>query len=207
MLTFDAEGCAQALVERLIQVMDSLMNEFYREATSGLSGKGKEDAILIPAKRTDKTSHTEYLNAGEFISAKCEFYVQAILESFGTGSLADTSSQSYWNEYRQTRDFNKARYGSAIVGRQAGTYEDVWGNERKSSGRNAGKNLEGLHIVDYNTGEYHQVSPIPPSHSIQNAEVWINKNGETKIERRIEMEVKKFLQEDARKFFVETSEV
>lgn len=196
-LTFDADACVRALVEHLIKVADLLMSEFYRDAISGLSSAGRADSELVKAK---------YDAARDIIEAKCIFYVQAILESFGTGSLADTSAKSYWKEYSShPRNFNKARDPSnpIIKGRKKGNYIDVWGNERYSDGRNAGSNLEGLHLRDYNTGEYRQVKPTAPTYSIQKAEDWIIRDTETKVERRIKMEVEKFLSEQAGKFFIE----
>lgn len=196
MLTFDVDACMRALVEHLVKVADALMSEFYRDATKGLSGAGKADTELVKAK---------YDAATQIIEAKCIFYVQAILESFGTGTLADTSPESYWAEYTANPSFNSARRTSypTIVGRSQGTYIDVWGNTRGSGGQQAGKNLEGLHLKDFNTGEYHQVKPISPSRSIQNAETWIIRDTETKVERRIKMECEKFLSEQAGRFFVE----
>ena len=200
MISFDAEGLVQALIQRLILVMDSLMNEFYREAIKGLSPEGQEDTEVEKAK---------YVAVENCITSKCIFYTQAILDSFGTGSLADTSAESYWEEYTQSPSFNEARKTSGhpeIVGRKTGTYVDVWGHTRGSSGTQAGKNLEGLNLKDYNTGEYRQVVPTPPSHSIQNAEAWMIRDTETKIERRIEMEIEKFLIEEGSNYFVEVGE-
>lgn len=194
-LTFDADACGRALVQRLVQVADSLMNEFYRDAISHLSAEGKQDSELVKAK---------YDAATEIIEAKCIFYVQAILESFGTGSKADTNpDRSYWEEYKADPSFNEARKSNKIVGRSYGTYIDVWGHTRGSGGQQAGKNLEGLKLTDYNTGEEHVVTPISPTYSIQKAEDWIIRDTETKVERRIKMEVEKFLAEEAGKFFIE----
>lgn len=198
MLTFDVDACMRALVEHLVKVADALMSEFYRDATKGLSGAGKADTELVKAK---------YDAATQIIEAKCIFYVQAILESFGTGSLADTDSvRSYWKEYTENGSFNKARNKSnpIIRGRAKGPYIDVWGTPReKENNRSAGSNLEGLHLLDNYTGEYHQVLPIRPTYSIQKAEDWIIRDTETKVERRIKMECEKFLSEQAGRFFVE----
>lgn len=194
MLSFDADALIQALIQRLIVVMDSLMSEFYRDATNGLSAEGKEDVEVEKAK---------YNAMANLIETKCIFQVQAILESFGTGSKADTSAESYWAEYASSSNFNRARVGNRISGREAGSYTDVWGERRESQGRNAGRNLEGLHMIDTRTGEEHVVEPISPTRSIQNAEAWIIRDTETKVERRIAMEITKFLTEEGHRFFVE----
>lgn len=205
MLTFDADACIRALVERLIKVSDSLMNEFYMDATAPLSAEGKKDSEREDAK---------YDSAKHIIESKCIFYVQAILESFGVGWNADRSPESYWNEYTQmTPTFNRARTSGTIVGRPKGNYRDIWGEERYSEGKNEGKNLQTLHLLDTRTGNYHQVWPsnqepwtTNPTHSIKNAEAWIHRDTETKVERRIEMEVTRFLSEEAGKFFIEVGD-
>lgn len=204
MLTFDAEACIRALIQKLIQVSDSLMNEFYRDATAMLSAQGKNDSEQIKAT---------YDAGKEMIEAKCNFYVQAILESFGVGFNADRSEKSYWDEYSDTSknpDFNLARKSNRIVGRPAGPYTDIWGKPRDSTGRNEGKDLHTFHLLDTRTGKYHQVWPsnqeswtTKPTYSIQRAEDWIIRNTETKVERRIQMEIEKFLSEEGTRFFIE----
>ena len=192
-LTFDVEGLAKALIERLIKVMDILMEEFYRDATSALSAEGKADSERIPATLTDKTMHDAY-QVGEFISARCKFYANAIMESFGTGSQSDLSMDAYWKEYEQSILFNRIRRekGNAyITGREAGTYKNIFGEEQTTSGRNVGRNLE------------HIFPPTPPKLSIQRAEDWIIRDTETKVERRIQVEVERFLAEEAGKYFRE----
>lgn len=210
-LTFDVEGLAKALIERLIKVMDVLMEEFYNEATRGFSGKAKADSVRIGAKESDSTIHDAYDKVGKFIVARCEFYANAIIQSFGTGSAADTRPfVSYWEEYRKMKQqehgylFNPDRKDSEIVGRPAGSYTDIWGKPRKSSGRARGRSLEGMIIADSQTGEEGPLIPQNPTYSIQNAEKWINQNGQTKIERRIQVEVERFLAEEAGKYFLET---
>lgn len=200
---FDYNACYRAIVERLIHVMDDLINEFYQEATSGLDEKGKSSSEKVAATVTDETDYTDFHSASgmaEFITAKCKFYADALMQSFGTGSLADTGSESYWEEYKQRSDFNRARKSTYIAGRPAGIYTDIWGNKRISSGSNEGKNLEGLHVRNV-SGEMDQVKPMVPSRSIQNAERWIIKDGETRIERRLEMEINDFFATEAGKFF------
>lgn len=211
-LTFDVDGLAKALIERLIKVMDILMEEFYRDATAGMTQAGVSDSERIPAKLTDETIYEGYQKMGEFISARCKFYVQAILESFGVGYNADRSADSYWPEYMQMQGvFNPARQSNRIVGRPSGDYIDIWGKKRHSEGRNVGKDLQTLHLLDTLTGEYHQVWPsneeswtTNPTHSIQQAEDWIIRDTETKVERRIQVEVERFLAEEAGKYFIES---
>lgn len=194
MLQFDSDACIRALVQRLIQVMDSLMSEFYRDATQSLSAEGKADSEVIKAI---------YDQTKEIIETKCKFYADAIMESYGTGLYADTSSDAYWGEYA-TKDnplWNKKRWGLPIVGREKGEYVNIYGETVTSTGRNAGKIIEGFDDDDGNTVWLSK----PGTHSIQTAEAWIMKNDtETKIERRVKMEVEKFFAEERSKFFVYT---
>lgn len=217
-LTFDAQAMYNDLMDELLKSMNDLINEFYKEATSGLDTDGKADSEVIKASISDTTEHDSYMplgNAPEYITAKCKFYANALMQSFGTGNFADKSSESYWAEYSKmnTKEhgyiFNPSRKPSSwISGRpyndNDGKYTNIFGEEQKSTGVNAGKNLEGLHIQDKN-GNYIQIKPISPTRSIQNAERWVIKDGETKIERRIEMVVTKFLTERASDYFIEVN--
>lgn len=195
-LTFDAEGCYRALIQRLIKASDAIMDEFYNDAIAGLDAKGKEDSEKINAIWNETQRYVE---------AKCEFYANALMQSFGTGSNSDISEDSYWTEYEHSNMFNPARQRrTTIVGRPPGEYTDIFGRERKSSGINSGKNLEYIYITDEN-GETVQIKPLVPKFSIQNAESWLIRNHQRRIEDRIEEEVKQFFAEEAKRFFVEVS--
>lgn len=195
-LTFDAEGCYRALIRRLIKVSDSIMEEFYNDAISGLDTEGQEDSERINAIWDETQGYVE---------AKCKFYANALMQSFGTGTAADIGPDSYWNEYKNSDLFNPARYNRVIVGRPKRKYTDIYGDtDRYSSGANVGKNLETLHIKGKD-GKYHQVKPIIPKYSIQNAENWLIRNHQRRVENRIEEELKQFFSEEASKFFVEVS--
>lgn len=208
---FDVDGFMKALTQRLIVAMNDLINSFYREAIMGMKAGGKADSEVEGAVLTDKFTDPEadYQAVGkvaEFIQARCVFYAQAILDSFGTGVYADTSADSYWEDYKKSDFWNKTdsrniRTGIAIVGRPAGTYTDIFGNkDRYSSGRAVGRIVEG-----YTDPYGNLIESQPGSHSIQQAEAWIMRKGETRIERRIEMEVAKFLQEETAKYFREVT--
>lgn len=195
-LTFDAEGCYRALIQKLIEVADSIMEEFYNDAILGLDAKGKEDSERINAV-WDETQ--------EYVEAHCKFYADALMQSFGTGSNADISADSYWNEYEHSDMFNPARQRrTTIVGRPKGKYTNIFGEEQESSGKNSGKNLEYIYITNEN-GETVQIKPLVPKFSIQNAEGWLIRNHQRRIEDRIEEEIKQFFAEEAKRFFVEVS--
>lgn len=194
-LTFDSEGCYRALIQRLIKVSDEIMEEFYNDAIAGLDAEGKEDSERINAIWDETQSK---------VIAECKFYANALMQSFGTGSASDRSTDSYWAEYRSSGMFNPRRPTSAITGRPSGSYTNIFGEQQTTSGINAGKNLETLHIKDKN-GNYIQVKPIIPTYTIQNAESWLIRNHQRRVEDKIEKEVKQFFAEEARNFFVEVS--
>lgn len=194
-LTFDAEGCYRALIQKLLQIADSIMEEFYNDAILGLDAEGKADSERIDAIWNE----TE-----QKVIAKCEFYANALMESFGVGNGADVSSDSYWNEYKSRADFNKLRTTRTIVGRKKGWYTNIYGEKQFSEGTNAGKNLETLHIVG-REGDYVQVKPIAAKRTIQNAESWLIRNHQRRVEDRIEEELKRFFSEEVGKFFVEVN--
>lgn len=198
-------------MDELLKAMNDLINEFYREATSGLDGEGKADTKIYPAYISNTTENDSYMPLGdvpEYMVAQCEFYANALMQSFGTGNFADKGPDSYWSEYSKMTSgpdyfFNPSR-NSFISGRPKGEYKNIFGEKQESTGKNKGSNLEGLHIKDKN-GNYIQIKPTAPSYSIQNAERWIIKNGETKIERRIETVITKFITERASSYFIESN--
>lgn len=192
-LKFDANSCYRALVQELLKLSNSIMEEFYNDAILGLDAEGQADSERINAIIND----TE-----DKITAQCKFYANALMQSFGVGSGADIGPESYWNEYKSRSDFNKLRTGRTIVGRKKGTYTNIYGESQESTGANAGKNLETLHIKG-RTGEYIQVKPIIAKRSIQNAERWLITNHKRRVEDRIEEKIKEFLSNDVRKFFIE----
>lgn len=202
-LTFDAQRFYNDLIDELLKSMNDLINEFYREATNGLDSEGKSDTEIIKASISDTTEHDSYMPLGdvpEYIVARCKFYANALMQSFGTGSLADTGPNSYWNKYIQSELFNKSRSGKYIAGRPRGSYKNIYGERQSSLGKFEGENIEG-----YEFSGLLKIEPTPPTYSIQNAERWIIKDGKTKIERRIEVVVTKFLTERASTYFREVN--
>lgn len=189
-LKFNWKALYNDLTTRLIAVTDELINEIYREITSKLSEKGrmdseKEEAKLHPIKKT--------------IEASCVFYANAILDSYGVGMGADTSSESFWNVYQQMKGeefdnlFNDARTGVPIVGRPVGAYTNIFGENEYSTGSREGQILYGLNK---------SLSRLP-TYAIQYVEAWLMVDGQTKIERAITTEIDKFFQEGTSKYFTE----
>lgn len=195
-LTFDAYGCYQAMIDKLMEVANNIMKDFYQEAIYGLDAKGKADSKKIDAIIDTTTG---------YIEARCEFYANALMQSFGTGSRADTSLRSYWAEYKESRRFNPKRPWTQIVGRPRGSYIDIFGEKRSTWGGKAGINIEGESWTDKKTGETVLIEPVTPKYSIQNAENWLIRNAERRIDKRIEDELKQFFSTEARKYFKEVN--
>lgn len=203
-LRFNGEQFYTDLRERLVTVMDEINSEFFRTATSGMSSDAKsasEKDKAVLESTTDYSGDLQHSSADEeYINARCRFYTDAILESFGIGSLSDRGPYSQWEEYERSEFFNPSRKGKMnIVGRPAGTYTDIWGNTQESTGTREGQNLEsktGTTRKWYDkNGELHTLEPKRPTYKIQNAEVWLMQNRETSMERRIRTEVEKFFLE------------
>lgn len=73
--------------------------------------------------------------------------------------------------------WNPARRGKAIVGRPKGTYTNIFGQQRTTSGVFEGQKIEGKRVFkgkrrqnDGVTTEDYYIYPLPPSRAIQIAE-------------------------------------
>lgn len=212
-LRFNGEQFYTDLRDRLVATMDEVNAEFFRSATSGMSSDAKAASEMdhaVVEKETDFTGELGHNGLDEdYINARCHFYADAILESFGVGSLSDNGPYSQWEEYSKSPYFNKLRQGTRnIVGREAGPYTDIWGNPQVSEGGKAGQNLESKSgkprkWYDKN-GVLHELAPQHPKYMIQNAEAWIMVNRETRMERAIQTEIDRFISEmsqDPLKYF------
>lgn len=201
-LRFNSEQFYADLRDRLVVVMDAINDEFFRAATSGMSSDARaaseKDSAIVEGT-TDYKGLLPYSGVvAEYINARCWFYADAILESYGIGSKADRGPRSQWEEYEKSKLFNPARKGKMnIVGRPVppNQYKNIWGETSLTSGKNKGKNLEGIYVTDPITGLTEKIEPVPPTYTIQNAEMWLMQNRETSMERRIEREVVKFISE------------
>lgn len=201
-LRFNGEQFYNDLRERLVATMNDVNSQFFNVATSGMSSDARSASKKEPAVVEKTTDYNGALPTGldpEYINARCRFYADAILESYGIGSLADRGPRSQWDEYEKSPLFNELRKGRMnIVGRKAGPYTDIWGNQKKSKGGKAGQNLEGKRGVPrkwYRDGKLHVLEPKRGTYAIQNAEVWLMQNRETSMERAIQRTVETFISE------------
>lgn len=205
-LRFNGEQFYNDLRERLVATMNDVNSQFFSVATSGMSSDAKSASEKEPAVVEKTTDYDGALQSGlnpEYINARCRFYADAILESYGIGSKADRGPRSQWEEYEKSEYFNpeRKRKGTMnILGRPASPnpYLNIWGEHEYTSGRNAGKNLErldGLYVTNPVTGLTEKIEPKRPTYAIQNAEVWLMQNRETSMERAIQRTVEMFISE------------
>lgn len=215
-LRFNGEQFYTDLRERLVEAMNKSVTRFFNEATFRMSAEAKADSDLELAKIEGITDYFDPHNKGsaaeEYINARCKFYADAIVESFGIGSKADMGMSSYWDDYEKSEFFNEARRAkrtNAILGRKKGPYKDLWGRPAESSGKKEGQLLESKtgrprKWKDEKTGKWIKLEPKYGNFKIQQAEAWVIKNGETYVERAIETAVEKFLiemQQNSSKYF------
>lgn len=184
-LRFNGQKFYDDLYDKLHGTLLTVLDRFFREATAGLGTAGKLDS--------ERDGIVELLDT--YIRAQCSFYADALMDSYGTGSLMDKDNQ-YFDEYAKSGLYNTARGespGGPILGRGK-TYVNIYGEEVETSGWNRGKNLEGRYIRDEETGELIYIEPKRPSYSIQNAEAWLMQNDrQTYMERAIEQTVVQFI--------------
>lgn len=153
-LRFNAAAAKQGLLNALMLMAHRLAQEFQNEIYNALkTTKGKE--ALGDAATFLK---------GEVIESEIIATVWAILDAYGTGSEMDTTNPALQG-YRGSSLWNPMRTDTDIVGRPAGTYVDIFGNTRTSSGKMSGRNLEQLSKGGVKT--------IAPSFAFQNAWMWL----------------------------------
>lgn len=95
----------------------------------------------------------------------------ALADSYGVGSLM-TSDNPGLKDYMKSDRWNPARRGKTIVGRPIGTYTDLFGRKKSTSGKFVGKSLENRGNI---TDTSYYISPSNPSYALQIAENWLYK--------------------------------
>lgn len=185
-LRFNGQKFQDDLRAELNKTMKSLIDEFYKAATAGMSAEAKA-ASKNQGIIEDIENH---------VVARCAFYTDAILESYGIGSKADTS---YWDEYKESGLLNPVRNGKAIVGRPEGEYTNIWGEPDYSSGTKEGQLLESKSgkprkFFDAKKNKWVTIEPKYGTYAIQKEEAWLMQNRETSIERRVKETVLRFIE-------------
>lgn len=162
------------------QCLDRLLDRYYREVESALRTDAGKNAL-----RKERLNEDEKLMLwGRVIGG-----AWAVMDSYGTGSLADTSNPAL-GDYMGGDIWNPERPrvpGAPITGRPAGEYTNIFGEQATSSGRLAGANLE--------RPPGSPIKPRSPSFAFQNAEKWFE----------AENMAKEAIDEATRAFFAEVN--
>lgn len=174
MLRFDSKSCSDGLYKAIQKTADLLIEEYEAEIKQGMNTtKGAENVNIGLSNDDRKRLHREVVGGA-----------LAIMDSYGRGSLMDKSNP-FLADYMSSELFNPLRQGYAIVGREAGDYTNIFGEQAQSSGAFAGSDIERV------------VRPIAPSKAFQQALIWFKAGN--RIDKRLQECIRSF---DYSKYFV-----
>lgn len=94
-LYFDSESASKYFTSEMVKTCQDIIDSFRREATSGLENFN-DTKIEIPKE------------VKGFIVSKVFFYADAVMESYGTGSLMDRENP-FLQQYISSSNFNRFR--------------------------------------------------------------------------------------------------
>lgn len=156
-LHFQHDVALRDYVAKMTECIDRLADEYHAEVRAGMrTDSGKGDVRMEKLTNDEKLYIARQIIGGPF----------AVMDSFGTGSLADVSNPA-WNDYIDSVMYNPERPktpGAPITGRPEGEYTNIFGETAYSTGRLAGANLEKF------PGS--PIRPQAPSGAFQDAESW-----------------------------------
>ena len=139
-----------------IEVMNGVSSNFANQMTGRGWYEKKLNAWVGSELKRETDAIKGFLRANTYV----------IADSFGTGSLMLQDNPAL-AKYKNSDHWNKDRVGNYITGRKEGTYTDLFGRPRKTSGVFKGKKLENMTFHGFT------IKPIPPSKALQNAEKWL----------------------------------
>lgn len=105
---------------------------------------------------------------GNIVKAFLEANNYVLADSYGTGSLMNTSENPGFDKFR-SEYWHQDRKTNAIYGRAAGVYTNVFGEVHKTSGRYKGKVIEGKKFGKM------RIQASPPSGTIKISEEMLMK--------------------------------
>lgn len=147
-LYFNSERAFADYKMKIMKVADDLLDEYYAEVYNKLKTVRGKGAL-------EKLSE----NQENYLRRKVIGYADAIMDSYGTGSLMDTTNP-YLPEYKSSDIWNVARTSNFITGRKKGTYKNIYGATAYSKGNREGQNIEKA------------IKPRYPSYAFQHAQIW-----------------------------------
>lgn len=180
-LKLDYDKCYNALIEKLVILADSLIDEMYTQSTEQMTS-GEKDSV---EKETAK--FLEGRIRGQII-----YGALALMKSFGTGSQMDRNNP-YLKAYMSSPLWNPLRTTTAIVGRGAGEYINILGKQAYSTGARAGQNIES------------NVKPKTPTNTIIRMEQSYIRGQKTKVDTELTRVLKEFFENDFRKYLYNTT--
>lgn len=161
---------------KTLHLNTSLMKEEYRDAMSKAldeAGYGYMQSVVSQMRTQAGAGDVtvESADEGERLVRKIIGGAFAVLDSWGSGSLMDTSNDAL-NDYLSSDLYNPARPkrpGAPITGRPEGDYTDIFGEPAYSSGAMEGLNLEEM--------PNSPIKPQAPSGAFQDTDKWFVAEG------------------------------
>lgn len=150
------------------------MQEAYRNCIEDAANELLDeylDQIAFGMNTTDGRNDLEKKNNDDFIVLRRQVVAGAwaVMDAFGTGSLMDSFNPAL-SEYMASSLYNPLRGANngAITGRAAGSYTNIFGEQKTSTGRSKGRNLENVYVDGEQLFE-----PIEPSLAFEKAWLWM----------------------------------
>ena len=168
---FDAENCARGLTVALVAAIRQLRLEYLNEAK----------AHMRTAEGRDSLQFGEEEAVMGWLAVQIVGGAWAAMDNYGRGSLMDTTNRAL-AAYRNSDLWNPARPDLVIRGRPRGTYRDIFGRTRTTSGALEGRNLE---ENPPQRGRFagEDFDPWPPSHAMETAMKWLSHGRAQKVLR------------------------
>lgn len=178
-LKFNSVQAYADLSQAIKKAADALIREYFSEVYSKLDTIKGREALEIMSEDEEN-----------FLRRKVIGYADAIMDSYGTGSKMDKSNPAL-DDYMDSDMWNSLRVGLSIVGREKGTYKDIYGKTEYSKGTFAGMDLEAIKLV----------KPKAPSYAFQQADTWFF--GGNRVDEVLTAAIKKFFRsENMKKYFI-----
>lgn len=148
------------LIQELTSSKNRLIDEITREFKTEMA-------------RTNGEIKVEIENINNRVIMYIKANAEVLMDNYGTGSKMDIRNNPLIMDYISSDKWNKHRSlaDTTIRGRDAGSYENVFGETAESSGRFARQNLE-HRVIRSESGGYVVIEPKAPSYAIEVGTSW-----------------------------------